>query len=222
MDKYIVFDFDGTVHRTDYLYAKAVESASEIMGIKEEILKRTVGIKNENPFSSENLSKYIGLKPLEMWEKFAPYLTEQIRIQTSEKVGELMIDLISQGWGRLYEGIEQVFDNLICKGYKLIILSNCKTAYLEAHRKYRALDRWFSKYYASQEYDYLPKTDILRLIIEDNPGEYIMIGDRAKDIEAGKNNGIKTIGCNYGYGTKEELQHSDIIVDKPEDIIKYF
>ena len=51
----------------------------------------------------------------------------------------------------------------------------------------------------------------------------VMIGDTCIDIKTGKNAGIKTIGCLWGFRTLEELVNAgaDYIADKPLDIVKY-
>ncbi len=48
-----------------------------------------------------------------------------------------------------------------------------------------------------------------------------MIGDRKNDIEAGRENGIKTIGVTYGYGSRDELNEAgaDLIVGNHVEII---
>ena len=50
----------------------------------------------------------------------------------------------------------------------------------------------------------------------------IMIGDREHDILGAKENGLKSIGVLYGYGSEEELKKSgaDCIVSTPADILK--
>ena len=45
-----------------------------------------------------------------------------------------------------------------------------------------------------------------------------MIGDRFHDIETATQNGLKSIGCGYGYGSLEELSAADIIVNSPKEI----
>jgi adenosylhomocysteine nucleosidase len=36
-----------------------------------------------------------------------------------------------------------------------------------------------------------------------------MIGDRFSDIEAGKQNGLTTIGCHFGFGHQSEIAEAD-------------
>jgi phosphoglycolate phosphatase len=49
-----------------------------------------------------------------------------------------------------------------------------------------------------------------------------MIGDREHDIIGAKENGLKSIGVLYGYGSEKELKScgADYIVSTPEDILK--
>lgn len=50
-----------------------------------------------------------------------------------------------------------------------------------------------------------------------------MIGDTSIDINTGKNAGIETIGCLWGFRTLDELvtAGADHIADKPSDIVKF-
>ena len=49
-------------------------------------------------------------------------------------------------------------------------------------------------------------------------GQFIVIGDRFHDIETATENGLKSIGCGYGYCSEGELSAADIIVDSIRDI----
>lgn len=54
--------------------------------------------------------------------------------------------------------------------------------------------------------------------------DFIMIGDKKHDIIGANNNGIDSIGVTYGYGSYEELSHSNptyIVksVDQLKDIL---
>lgn len=52
------------------------------------------------------------------------------------------------------------------------------------------------------------------------PKECVMIGDSRVDIEAGKNAGIKTIGCIYGFRGRRELEEAgaDFLIEKFADL----
>ena len=50
-----------------------------------------------------------------------------------------------------------------------------------------------------------------------SPAASVMVGDTALDIEAGRANGVRTIGCTWGYGSRDELVQAgaDELVDSP-------
>ncbi len=59
--------------------------------------------------------------------------------------------------------------------------------------------------------------------LEANPGTSVYIGDHARDIQAGKNAGMRTIAAAYGYVSDGEVQHwrADYNIDHPLEIIDY-
>ena len=73
----------------------------------------------------------------------------------------------------------------------------------------------------SDEYDFIPKHEILAIIKDKYPKEMVIIGDRKQDMEAGKKNDIYTIGCTYGFALKGELDGADILVDDIRELKRY-
>ena len=62
--------------------------------------------------------------------------------------------------------------------------------------------------------------DLTEEMIQD--GQAVMIGDRRYDIEGGKACGLQTIGVLYGYGSREEFEAAgaDHIVETPDEILE--
>ena len=76
------------------------------------------------------------------------------------------------------------------------------------------------KHIISQVLESLKKDhDLTEEMIQD--GQVVMIGDRRYDIEGGKACGLQTIGVLYGYGSREEFEAAgaDNIVETPEEIV---
>jgi phosphoglycolate phosphatase len=48
----------------------------------------------------------------------------------------------------------------------------------------------------------------------------IVVGDRREDIMAAKENGMKSIGCLYGYGSREELEEAEWKIERIGDLIQ--
>ena len=69
-------------------------------------------------------------------------------------------------------------------------------------------------------YGWKQKDEVIRIMMEKyNSKDFVMIGDREKDIYAAHVNQIPAIGCNYGYGG-DEVKDADIIVSSFYDILK--
>lgn len=214
----LVFDYDGTLHDTASLYACAVRKTYRQLAEK--------GFAEYRYFSDTELSGYLGMTPDEMWHDFMPDLPNDIMQQASYDIGCEMISQIQKGAAHLYTGIEQTLDALKANGYTMVILSNCKNSYMDAHRNYFNLDKWFERCYCAEKYGYIPKEEIFCYIKKDFPDDkYIVIGDRASDIKAAAVHGAVSIGCSYGFGSQEELRNCCAVIDHPDkllDTIKMF
>lgn len=197
----LVFDYDGTCYETLGIYGEAVREAE----------KWANGLGFYASHSSEDrfLRKYLGMNPSDMWEEFMPDAPEEIRRQGSMIVQEGMLEGIRLNRGGLYEGIPRLLEKLKAAGHVLLILSNCTIKYRAAHWKAYGLDRWFSEFYCSEAFGGIPKEEIFRTLSKEYPGEYLMIGDRHSDMKVGYEHGFGTVACDYGYGSRKELETAD-------------
>ena len=50
----------------------------------------------------------------------------------------------------------------------------------------------------------------------------MLVGDTKGDVDAGKANGMATIGVTYGYGTPEEVSAADAVFGAAVEIAKNF
>lgn len=53
-----------------------------------------------------------------------------------------------------------------------------------------------------------------------SPAQTLFIGDDIKDMQAGKNAGIKTVAVSYGYGIVDDTWQYNFLIDKPNDLLK--
>ena len=207
----LVFDYDGTLHDTTRLYGNAFRAAYADLVRDHHAPDRY--------YSDQDMAKYLGLSPPAMWHSFMPDLPEEVWKTASLQVREGMISGIRQGKAVLYDGAVRMLDELKDRGYSMVILSNCYHDYLQAHREHFHLDNWFCGYYCSEDWDFIPKEEIMQAIMREQPHDgYIVIGDRESDFRAGICNHVPVIGCAYGFGTEEERSLCDAVADAPEDI----
>ena len=117
---------------------------------------------------------------------------------------------------RLFPGIEEMLKALSSEG-KLCIVSNGLQQYLDRSLALTGIGHYFTR--AQARIRGLDKTEVLRNLLQEyRPGSAVMIGDCACDIEAGRGNGLRTIGAAYGYGKKEEWSSADDIAYTVEDV----
>lgn len=197
----IVFDWDGTLHESMLIYKPAFLKAYEYM-VKHKIAKKKIWVDAE-------IEAFLGKNPKEMWESFTPKLSSSTIEKVSSIISEHMLSLIKKKKARLYDGALDVLKELKQNGFVLVYLSNSKTYYMEAMREAFQLDDYFDFMQCSEMYDYIPKPEILRKIKSVLPQKILMVGDRYLDIDTGVENDAYTIGCLYGYGSIEELNHAD-------------
>lgn len=211
--KTVFFDYDGTLHNSIRIYGPAFRKAYQYLVDS--------GLTEDREWSDAEISYWLGYSPPEMWKEFMPSLDERVRNKCSAIIGEEMKNLTEKGKALLYDGALDILKYLQSKGYRLVFISNCKTAYKDTHSNLFGLNEFFSSLVCSEDYDYIPKSEILRYIKKQHDEEMVIVGDRAQDIDAGKNNNIYTIGCSYGFGLKGELDCADVIISDIRDLMKY-
>ncbi|WP_296112030.1 HAD family hydrolase [uncultured Anaerococcus sp.] len=178
----LIFDFDGTIHNTEIAYEKAITESLEELDLS---------------IKDYDFRSFIGMGPSDVWDIIlkddsdkSPYI---------KKNGDRIIKYMKED-GRLYDGAYETLEYLKGK-YDLYILSKCRRPYMDAAREKFGLDKYFDKYFVGEDYDFLDKYKILRKEVKE---DYIVIGDRREDMEAGLKNNKKTIFVAYGYGSSSE------------------
>ncbi|MDE5569574.1 MAG: HAD hydrolase-like protein [Ruminococcus sp.] len=206
----LIFDYDGTIHESMKTYAPAFRNTCKWLADN--------GYIAEKEYTDKEISYWLGFNSTDMWSTFQPDLIPEIREKARIMLGEDMAQRIENGEGALFPNAESVLDGLKKHGHTLIFLSNCRVHYMERHSRVFELDRFFDYFYCCEEYDFIPKYQIFRLFSLQHKGQYIVIGDRFHDIETAVQNGLKSIGCAYGYSTDGELDKADIIVNDITEI----
>ena len=184
----LVFDFDGTIHKTEIAYKKAITESLSDLNLS---------------IDDFDFKSFIGMGPKEVWDLILK--DDSDKTPYIKKNGDRIIKYMTEV-GELYYGAIETLSYLKEK-YDLYILSKCRRVYMDAAREKFGLDSYFSKYFIGEDYDYLDKYKILRKELD---SDYIMIGDRREDMEAGLKNKQKTIFATYGYGKPAEACGVDI------------
>lgn len=203
----LLFDYDGTLHDSLRIYAPAFQTAYDRLA--------GLGYVEPRAWTPEEIRRWIGLPPGEMWARFQPDLPEAEKERSGALIGKRMLELIQAGKARLYPGVPEALTALRQAGFRLLLLSNCPNSYLQAHAARFGLDTYFHGLYCGEQFGYRPKYEICRELQDRYDGEFLVIGDRRQDMEIAERNGLRAVGCSYGYGSAEELSGAAWTAETP-------
>lgn len=210
----IFFDYDGTLHDSIRIYAPAFRVAFDFL-VEE-------GYTEHRQWSDDEIAKWLGHSTKAMWDDFMPDLDEDVKSTCGRIIGEEMMRLMKNNKAKLYDGAVETLEYLREKGYTIVFISNCNSDYKKEAAIIENLGIYFDAMVCAEDYEYIPKHEILADIIEDYPKECVIVGDRIHDIEAGKKNNIATIGCSYGFLQEGELDSADIIINDIRELKDIF
>lgn len=200
----LVLDYDGTLHESMAIYEPAVRHALHwLIGC---------GYVQSDDLTTADIAGWLGYTGKDMWDSVLPHADQEVKNQASALVGEHMMQGIREGKARLYPSTLQVLDRLKGQGHSLLFLSNCTHRYMVAHRDHFDLQYYFDDFYCAEDYDYAPKPRIFETIRTEYPttppDDYVIVGDRSKDVEVALHHGLRSVGCVYGYGGVGELSQA--------------
>ena len=207
-EKYILFDFDGTVGDSSEGVFTCVIHAFEKMGMA-------------IPDAAE-LRRFIGPPLMESF---------MTRHNLSEAEAERAVAYYRELYSesglllcRAYDGIEGLLRRLKEQGFILAVATSKPEVYARKILKNMGLDSYFT-FIAGAEFKgkRTDKINVLAYCLENlgiDPSEAIMIGDRYHDVEGAKNFGMRSIYVLWGFGNREEAEKygADFICQDTEEL----
>lgn len=117
---------------------------------------------------------------------------------------------------RLYDGVVSTLTHLAGQGHVLALLSNKHEQLCRNLLTHFDIAGLFSVVAGGDTLaERKPSPEPVRRIMAQlahRPGETIMVGDSINDIAAGRDAGVLTVGCSYGYGEAAELVDADLCI----------
>lgn len=183
----IIFDLDGTLWDSTDTVATAWNAAGE----KTDFVKTSL--------SKEDVQSICGLPYDVIHQQLFPYLDDTERTALKQLCAREELIQLKKSGGQLYEKLEDTLQYLRDK-YRLFIVSNCQSGYIEAFMEYHQLQPYF------EDIDCFgnagrSKADNLRDIIQRNGlRSPAYVGDTQGDFNASRSNHIPFIYAAYGFG----------------------
>ena len=206
----VLFDLDGTLTDPGEGITNSVSYALRKYGI--EVTDR------------RELYKFIGPPLVDSFMKYYDFSQEEA-LKAVEYYREYFRDKgIFEN--RVYEGVEDMLRQLHTMGKRLVLATSKPEEFALRILQHFDLKKYFSVVAgASMDSSRSKKGDVIAYALSMcdsiDKNIAIMVGDREHDIIGAKENGLRSIGVLYGYGSEDELKNSgaDYIAKTPSDII---
>ncbi len=113
----------------------------------------------------------------------------------------------------LYPGVREMLENLAARGIRMAIISNKGAALSRLILETLEIAAFFQVICGGDSFPEMKPSPLPLMRVIDGlaiaGSETFMVGDSINDIQAGKQAGIATIGCTWGYGGPDELKDAD-------------
>lgn len=219
MYKYLLFDLDGTITKSEEGIFNCIKYALDWAGIpypEYSVFRSFIG-----PSLYDSFVREFGMDDAKAKEMVAKYRERYNVVGLFE--------------AEVYDGVADTLHALKEKGCILSVATSKPTEPTLRILEKFGVGKYFDvvvgsnpdgtgsdkKHIISQVLESLKKDHgLTEDMIKSN--QVVMIGDRRYDIEGGKACGLQTIGVLYGYGSREEFEAAgaDNIVETPEEILK--
>ena len=186
----IIFDLDGTLWDSTATIAAAWQAAIDQL----DFVERSI--------TAEDVKGIAGMQYDAIYDKLFPNLEGEEREKLQALCAKLELELLHERGGKLYPDLEPTLAYLQ-KKYKLAIVSNCQSGYIEAFLKRHKLQTYFTDHecYGTRS---MPKEDNIREVVHrNNLQQAVYIGDTTGDYEASQKAKVPFILAAYGFGEVE-------------------
>ncbi|MBR2839143.1 MAG: HAD hydrolase-like protein [Kiritimatiellae bacterium] len=175
-----------------------------------------------------------------------PPIDEMTRILFPDVFTQELADAVRRGFAahydhdgfpatREYPGVIDEVRRLAAGGRTVAIVTNKRFVAATAMTRHFGWDSLFDGVYAGDMFAdpaaaarlgaapgaKVRKPELLRRVIASYgaaPGDCVMVGDTSSDFEAARENGVRSVGVAWGYGTPAELAQADAVCRAPGDL----
>ncbi|RXF69649.1 HAD family hydrolase [Arcticibacter tournemirensis] len=186
----LIFDLDGTLWDSTISVAKAWQAA------KEEVDYVNINI------TPEMVAGIAGMTYDAIYDTLFPELDSLRREEFKILCAKKELEELDKNGGVLYPHLEETLKYL-SNTYKLFVVSNCQSGYIEIFLKYSKLSQYFTGHacYGTKSQ---PKAENIKDVVKDYGLKApVYVGDTKGDYESSKKAGVPFIFAAYGFGNVE-------------------
>lgn len=210
----IIFDMDGTLFKTETLIIPAYHRTFDQLRIE--------GLYQGPTPPEDRLLAGLGKLLVHIWQQVMPGATEQMIQRADELLLKYQLEGLQRGEGELYPNVRETLHELKNRGIRLFVASNGLEDYVKEVAHAKGIAPYFEGLYSAGEFRTESKVDLVRLLLSRyQVSSAWMVGDRSSDVEAGKENGLSVIGCDYaGFGNGDEIANSDVRISEFSQLLE--
>ncbi|GAA0107899.1 MULTISPECIES: HAD family hydrolase [Clostridium] len=200
----IIFDMDGTLVDTSKITVEACQRTAKEFSLPVRKYNEIAGL--------------IGYADPEFFFRMYPKVNRNYIISFGKAVAKREHEyMIAHKEEILFDGVKELLIDLKKRGYYLSIASTGSLDHVNTALKASNIYNIFNDIKCNEAI----KIEMVKKIISSGPeGEWLILGDRRKDFEAGNSNNIITVGAEYGFGDEEEMKLFDLTIDSPKKLFK--
>lgn len=215
MIKCAVFDLDGTLVNT-----------IEDLGLATDFVLKAYGVDIE--YTEADYKKMVGNGAKKLVERAFDGRLSDDKLQEAYALFKEKYNEIKMDHAKPYPGIKEALDSLKEKGILLGVVTNKPNEAAQG-----MVAQFFGEEYfdvvvgATDELPKKPDPTTLKMALKElgcKVTEGIYFGDSNVDMITGRNAGIETVGCSWGFRSFGELfaENPSVIIDEPRYITKLF
>jgi phosphoglycolate phosphatase-like HAD superfamily hydrolase len=206
MERAILFDMDGTLLQTEKLSTPAFQQTFAQL--------REQGLWNGPTPDEQAFVSVLGMTTEQVCHTLLPGADEKTRETADRLLLENEIRLIGERATDLYPGVRETLQHLYACRIPLFVVSNGREQYIETICDEYEIKRYFTDLYSAGRFATRSKNRLVAKLLRDYQiKQAVMVGDRRSDMEAGKSNGLYTIGCDFGFAAEGELEGADAVIN---------
>ena len=202
--KGIIFDLDGTLWDSS---DNVVISWNMVFDAHKELNLH---------ITNKDMQGLMGLTMENIIKALLPELDEKERLVILEECCKVENDYLEKHGGVLFPDLEETIKEL-SKKYKLFIVSNCQSGYIECFLKYYDFGKYFTDIECSGNTHEHKGKNVVSIIKRNNLSSAVYVGDAQVDLDASRYAEIPFIYCKYGFGHVDEEK---IIINSLPELIE--
>lgn len=202
--KGIIFDLDGTLWDSS---DNVVVSWNTVFDSHKEFKLH---------ITNRDMQGLMGLTMENIIKALLPELDEKERLIILEECCEAENDYLSKHGGVLFPDLESTL-KVLSEKYRLFIVSNCQSGYIECFLKYYDFGKYFTDIECSGNTHEHKGKNVKSIIERNNLSSAVYVGDAQVDLDASRYAGIPFIYCKYGFGHVDEEK---IIINSLPELIE--